>query len=175
MQREPQTRQRHGVSRGVLIDHCSVNAAPQLYAAAPAPSLSKSAYIVPIEGTTATGTKLPPYGKEVENTIAGGMTTNVYLFAAHDAWERARHRHKTRGPGSALLLPHGGDPAAYRWPIVPNGVFVAAEGQPRERVFKLAQAVVSHGTPMAFAVYGNGDALIVRSSDWRRAGSERAA
>ena len=121
----------------------------------------------PIKRIDARATRLPPFGREVENAITENKSLNVYLFAGRDAWECARARREAHGSGSALLLPPGDDPTAYRWPTVANGVLIVAPSEPRARAFALAQAVVSCGTPMAFAAFGDHEALIVRASDWR--------
>lgn len=115
--------------------------------------------VVPITSIQSAASRHPPFGRDVEFAVAAGKSPNVYVFACVDAWERARNR--TRG--TALVLPPGDDPEAYRWPRVPSCVFVCAPGQPRELAFRIARAVVSCGTPMAFAVFGDGEALIVRT------------
>ena len=115
--------------------------------------------VVPITPIQSAATRLPPFGRDVEFAVAAGKSPNVHLFAGVDAWARACSR--TRG--TALVLPPGDEPEGYRWPRVSAGVFVCAPGQPRELAFRIARAVVSCGTPMAFAVFGDGEALIVRT------------
>ena len=117
--------------------------------------------VIPITPILSTATRRPPFGREVELAVAAGKSPNVYLFACADAWDRA----SKRMPGTRMLLPHGEQPEAYRWPRVPSCVFVCAPGQPRELAFRITRAVVSGGTPMAFAVFGDGDALIVRTAE----------
>jgi hypothetical protein len=113
--------------------------------------------IAPIQSTVK---RLPPYGRDVERAVAAGKNPNVFLYATPDAWERARNR----SCGTAMLLPPGDDPEVYRWPSVPGGVFVCAPGASRELAFRLARAVVSAGSPLAFAVFGDREALIVRTA-----------
>ena len=123
--------------------------------------------VVAIDAIESHAIRLPPFGREVAEAVKAGARMNVYLYATRDAWDRARNRRGDHGSGSALLLPPGDDPARYRWPTVPNGVFIVATGQTRRLAFALAQAVVSHGTQMTFAVFGDGEALIVKSAEWR--------
>jgi hypothetical protein len=147
--------QRHGGNRGAGNNHRGLDATSAFYAGAVATQA-----VIPITPITATATRLPPYGHDVEQAVAAGKNPNVFLFATSDAWDRARKR--TRG--TALVLPPGDDPEVYRWPCVPSGVFVCAPGASRELAFRLARAVVSGGTQLAFAVFGDGEALIVRTS-----------
>jgi hypothetical protein len=60
-----------------------------------------------------------------------------------------------------MLLPPGETAHSYRWPLVPGGVFIVANGMPRKLAFDLARAVVSHGTRLAVAAFGNDELLIV--------------
>ncbi len=149
----PQERQRHGCRRGASVESRGTNATRTFYAGAALPA-------IPILPTKASGRRLPPFGRDVERAVAAGKSPNVYIYATPDAWERVRNR--TRG--TAMVLPPGEDPEAYRWPCVPGGVFICAPGAPRELALKLARAVVSCGSPLAFAVYGNAEALIVRTT-----------
>jgi len=168
---DAQKRQRHGASRGVLVDHRGIKATREFYNATHAPSRPRERQgpklaVVAIDPIEQRGTHLPPFGREVAAAVAAGMRMNVYLYAAHNAWERARTRRAHHGHGSTLIFPPGEKPNTYRWPTVPNGLLIVAIGQLHQLAFALAQAVVSGGTPMAFAVFGDGDVLIVRSSDW---------
>lgn len=115
---------------------------------------------VPILPIKAAGKRVPPFGRDVERAVGEGKNPNVTLFATPDAWVRACNR--TRG--TAIMLPPGESPESIQWPRVPAGVFVNAAGQPRELAFRIARAVVSCGSPLAFAVYGNAEALIVRTT-----------
>lgn len=110
------------------------------------------------------GSRLPPYGKEVEQAVREGRFTNVAVFAGPSAWARATSRRRTHGPASTLVLPPNEPPASYRWPVIPGGVMVVAGD--RKSALELAQAIVSDGTPLAFAIFGDCDAVIVRSPDW---------
>jgi len=162
----PQKRQRPQVrTAGAGENHRGLDATSAFYAAA-----ADKQVVIPITPVTCTAKRLPPYGAAVEQAVAAGKNSNVFLFATKDAWERARNR--TRG--TALVLPPGDDPEAYRWPCVPSGVFVCAPGASRDLAFRLARAVVSGGTPMVFAIFGDGEALIVRTAE-HAAELERAA
>lgn len=122
--------------------------------------------VVPIEPSAIRARRLAPYAREVEAAVVAGRTPNVYLFAAPDAWDCAQRRREWHGPGSVLALPPGEAADSFRWPVVPGGVFVVAPGRNRVFAFELARAVVSCGTPMAFAIFGGGDVLIVRGPEW---------
>jgi len=111
-----------------------------------------------------TGSRLPPYGKEVEQAAREERYINVAVFAGPGAWDRAASRRKTHGAASTLVLPPNEPPATYRWPVIPGGVMVVAHD--RKSALELAQAIVSDGTPLAFAIFGDADALIVRSPAW---------
>jgi hypothetical protein len=109
-----------------------------------------------------TATRRAPFARDVESAIAAGRRPNVYVFATADAWDRARRRRESHGADSALLLPPGEAPDAYRWPVVPGGVFVVAVGRPRTIAFEIGRAIVSCGTPLATVLYGADEMLIVR-------------
>jgi hypothetical protein len=107
--------------------------------------------------------RLPPFGREVAAIIASGAVPNVFVFACHDAWRRAYARRKAAGIGSALVLPPGHFAGSYGWPQVWNGILVVADD--RLTAFQVAHAAVSHGTPLAVGLFGDGDVIIVRSAD----------
>jgi hypothetical protein len=114
-----------------------------------------------------TATRRPPFARDIEAAVAAGRHPNVFVFATADAWDRARRHRERHGADSALLLPPGEAPDAYRWPIVSGGVFVVAVGRPRTLAFEVARSIVSAGTPLATAVYGNDEMLVVREAGWR--------
>jgi hypothetical protein len=133
---------------------------------------SMRAGMVPLEaGATAallvpalqvTASRLPPFGREVVRALAAARYVNVYIYAGPDAWARVRARRASHGAGSAMLLPMNAAPAMFKWPIVSNGVLIVATD--RRGAFDLARAVVSCGTPMAFAAFGDNALIISRTS-----------
>ena len=102
-----------------------------------------------------------PYFAEVAQ-----QSRNVYLFTGPDAWDRAKRRRESHGPGSALLLPPGEDPAALRWPPVPDGLLLAAGDMPRQAAVAFAALLVRDGSPLVFVV-GDGFGFPVASPHWR--------
>ncbi|MBS0567103.1 MAG: hypothetical protein JSS59_06770, partial [Proteobacteria bacterium] len=142
-----QKQERHGGNRGVYEKHRG-EAPESVYRAVPDAQLT----VIPIEPFESGATRLPPFGREVEAAISAGKNPNVYLYAGRDSWQQARMRVARTSVGKTLLLPPGEDPNSYRWPAVPGGVFIVGIGEPRARIFALAHAVVSCGSPMAYAV-----------------------
>lgn len=130
-----------------------------------AADVSHSEAVVALEPVERKGSKLPPFGREIAEALLQGKRQNVFIYAGHDAWERARLRRAGKGAASTMVSPPGEDPATYRWPRIGGGVLIAAHK--RLDAFNVARAVVSCGTPMAFAIFDNGEALIVKTSDWR--------
>jgi hypothetical protein len=86
--------------------------------------------VVRVEASASAATRLPPFGRDVQAAVAAGMKPNVYLFATRDAWENARRRRDRHGVDSAMLLPPGEMANSYRWPFIPGGVFIVANGMP---------------------------------------------
>jgi len=126
--------------------------------------------VVGIEPSASAATRLPPFGRDVQAAVAAGGKPNVYLFATRDAWESARRRRDRHGAASAMLLPPGETAHSYRWPLIPGGVFIVANGMPRKVAFELARAVVSYGTPLAVATFGNDELLIMEQQRAKAAG-----
>lgn len=160
----PLRRQRHGGNRGA-VNHRQIQATREFYNAGRDRQGTRPV-VIPVEPTESRATRLPPYGREVAAAVASGQRVNVYVISGIAAWDRARKRHADKQPGNVMLLPPGEDPTAYRWPAVPNGVFLHSVGEPRQRVFDLARAIVSCGTPMVFAIFGDDESLIVRVAEW---------
>ncbi|GAA3913887.1 hypothetical protein GCM10022229_03500 [Luteimonas lutimaris] len=50
--------------------------------------------------------------------LLAGVAPNVYIYAGHDCWARAKNRREIHGAGSALVLPADTDPCDLRWPAV---------------------------------------------------------
>lgn len=93
--------------------------------------------------------RLPPFGKKVEAALAAGRHPNVRLFACANAWDLARTHRQAIGDDSALVLPPGDDPDAYRWPRVLNLVGNIT-GLPSEQIPRLARALVRDGCLLAY-------------------------
>lgn len=129
---------------------------------------------LPVEAV-ALGSKLPPFGREVAEVIAAGRLPNCYVYAGPHAWARAKRRRAQFGPGSAMVLPPGADPAEFRWPRMPGGVLVDACDLSRAEAMALARALGSAGTAPVYAVIdGGNDAIIVRAARWRAGHADRA-
>lgn len=70
---------------------------------------------------------LPPFGIAVAERVRsdGAPAGGVQLFirpcpvTGMDAWALAEQVRKDAGPGAAMVLPIGADPAEYRWPTIP--------------------------------------------------------
>lgn len=71
--------------------------------------------------------KLAPFSKAILEQQRAGRTPNVYLFAGSDAWNQAEYRRRTHGDGSALVLPPGERPEAFRWPALDALVLVPGD------------------------------------------------
>lgn len=121
---------------------------------------------ISLAATTTTSNRMPPYGKDVAAAVAAGRAVNVYVYAGPNAWQRARDRLASHGPASAMVLPPGDDPAAYRWPRIPGGVLVDARDIDRQTALRIATCIVSCGTGMVFVVR-NGEGFAVASSSWQ--------
>jgi hypothetical protein len=139
-----------------------VNAAAAVVVEPEAPAIP----VVPIEPSALRSTRVPPFARDIRASIAAGRHPNVYIFATPNAWDRARHRRARHGIDSALILPPGEASDAYRWPVVPGGLLVVANGQPRMFAFELARVIVTCGTPVAVATFGDNELLIVRRPEW---------
>ena len=70
---------------------------------------------------------LPPFGIAVAERVRADASPpgGVQLFIRpcpvtdKDAWALAEQVRKDDGPGGAMVLPIGADPAEYRWPPIP--------------------------------------------------------
>lgn len=129
--------------------------------------MNAASRLISIDASATHGVRLPPFGREIKQRAQEGRLLNVYVFAGPHAWEQAIKRRSESGLGSATLLPPGQDPATYSWPIVRSGLLVVALGQTRTLAFELARVIVSYGTPLVFAMFGDNESLIVRGADWR--------
>jgi hypothetical protein len=112
-----------------------------------------------------------PYGREVAEAVARATQQrarlpDVLLYAGPDAWERAKHRREGLGPGHALVLPPGADPATLRWPAIPCGLVVDARGVPREVGVALGRVLVTDGTPYACIVLADNTSASFRRAGW---------
>jgi hypothetical protein len=123
--------------------------------------------IVPVEAISTDASRLPPFGREVIDAVAKAVSPNVYAFATRDAWDRAYRRRARNGLGAALVLPDGETAASYRWPIVPGGLLLVATGRSRGFAFETARAIVSFGTPLVAAIFGDSELLIASCPEWR--------
>ena len=74
-----------------------------------------------------TPTRAAPYSRSILEAQRAGRHPNVYCFAGSDAWNQAEHRRRTHGEGTALVLPPGEDPEAFRWPALDALVLVPGD------------------------------------------------
>lgn len=66
-----------------------------------------------------------PYRHEVAAVLAAGRNPSVHIFAGPDAWQRAEHRRRIYGLGTAMVLPAGEVPEAFDWPnIKPEAILI---------------------------------------------------
>lgn len=98
-----------------------------------------------------------PHGNEVMAALrAATLTREVHLYCGacprtkRDRWALAAARITDAGPGSAMVLPEGADPAAFRYPALevgPMNVSVAAfaYGLSREQQHALGHALIAAG------------------------------
>jgi hypothetical protein len=94
--------------------------------------------------------RLAPFGRDVQQAMAGGHTCNVFLFACRpDPWKRANARRTACGPSSALVLPPGEDPESFRWPPLPDLV-ADITGLGADETRRLAHALVRDGVLLAY-------------------------
>ena len=68
-----------------------------------------------------------PYAGVVARKLREGVRLNTYVFSGADAWRRAAARERSHGAGSAMVLPIGSDPAAFRWPALPSVLIDASD------------------------------------------------
>ncbi len=97
--------------------------------------------------------KRAPYAREVETLLQAGREPNVWLFCGPDAWDNAKQCRQIHGPGSALVLPPGDDPAAYRWPPV-DGLLLHPGGAEGATVRDLVRAVLRSGVRVVIELRG---------------------
>lgn len=101
------------------------------------------------------------YFVEVAERSLPDRWQNVYAFAGADAWECARRRRAAHGPGSAMVLAPGDDPAALWWPPVRNTVLIDARALDRDTAERWARALVRDGCVGAFVCLDGGRSLSV--------------
>lgn len=92
---------------------------------------------------------LPPYAREVLELLAAGRPVNCFIYAGAHRWERAKNRRTFAGPGSAIVLPVGAEPASFTWPPITNPVVDGSELSDAER-HAIGSALVEAG---AFGVW----------------------
>jgi hypothetical protein len=82
-----------------------------------------------------------PYGNRLDN----GQRT-IFVATGSEAWAWGGNNGRS---GHALVLPPGGDPEAFAWPL--NGrdciVIVRGESEPREVVMRLCRELIASGAP----------------------------
>lgn len=120
-------------------------------------------------GRVKLGGKAPPFGRDVAAEHSAGRPVNCIVFAGPKAWERAKRRRAALGPGSAMVLPLGEDPAAFKWPKLP-GVLADARSLDYEAAFALARAIASGGSAPVYVVTAASSIIVRRPK--RRAASE---
>lgn len=101
--------------------------------------------------------RMIPHGNDVMAALrAGTPLPDVHLYCGtcptshKDAWALAGARIAKFGPGTAMVLPEGSDPASFRYPpldIGPMGVSVAvfAYGLSTERQHTIGHALIADG------------------------------
>lgn len=87
--------------------------------------------------------KPPPYGKSVT------ASSNLFIFAGPDAWDRAKLRKK----GNAMVLPEGDEPAAYRWPVYGLEVMLIWPGASRMSVLEFGEHLILSGAELVVAPF----------------------
>lgn len=96
-----------------------------------------------LAGIRAKRTRFPPYGKAVT------ATSNVFIFAGPDAWNRA----KQRKAGNAMVLPEGDEPASYKWPVYGLEVMLIWPGALRESVIDFGELLIRTGAELVVAPF----------------------
>lgn len=129
--------------------------------------LQRDCSAITLRATASRGTRRPPYAAEVEAELRAGRYPNVYIMAGPQAWTRAQERRRIQGNATALVLPEGADPAAYRWPAL-DAVLVDAIGMDHRAMLAVAQALVRDGTRFVLVVPESGESLSAWAS-WSRA------
>jgi hypothetical protein len=99
----------------------------------------------------------------VEDEISAGHSPNVYVLTGSEAWTRASRRREVHGAGSALVLPQGGDPRAFRWPVL-DSVFVDARTLRRQAAVELGAALIANGVRYAAVLAADDEALNFRAA-----------
>ena len=101
--------------------------------------------------------RMIPHGNEVMAVLRGGtLEREVHLYCGtcpstkRDRWALAAAHIAKCGPGTAMVLPEGADPSAFRYPALdvgPMGVAVAAfaYGLSREQQHALGHALLAAG------------------------------
>ena len=87
--------------------------------------------------------RLAPYGKAVTKT------SNLFIFAGPDSWDRA----KQRNPGNALVLPDGSEPASYKWPVHGLEVMLIWPDASRDYVLEFGEHLIRSGAAIVVAPF----------------------
>lgn len=107
--------------------------------------------------------KLPPFGREVEDAARTDSLppSGVTIFqppcpiTGQDAWLLAADWRQHFGKGSAMLLPIGDVPGAYRWPALDEArVVLWVHGMGREEAVALATALIEASAYSCIEVLG---------------------
>lgn len=106
--------------------------------------------------------KLPPFGREVEAAARTGFMpvggVNIFhqpdSITGQDAWQLAEWSRQHLGPGSAMVLPAGDAPSAYRWPGLAARVVLWAHSMGREEAVALATALIESSAYSRIEVLG---------------------
>lgn len=66
-----------------------------------------------------------PYSDEVRSELEAGRNPAVHVFSGPDAFDRAEHRRRTYGRGSAMVLPKAELPESFTWPpVMPEAIVI---------------------------------------------------
>lgn len=89
-----------------------------------------------------------PYG----NRLDSGNRT-IFVCTGSESWRWGEDSGRS---GHALVLPPGGDPAAYSWPLNGRDAIVINRGEPepRERIVRLCEELVRAGAPLVLWING---------------------
>ncbi len=119
--------------------------------------------------------RMIPHGLATEAALrAGTLEVAPYLFCGtcpstgKDRWELATETMRTRGEGTAMVLPEGANPAEFRFPALPvfalgASLVAFAYGLSLRQQHALGNLLIATGLDVVEVVGGNGDPLTFKA------------
>ncbi len=93
--------------------------------------------------------KLPPFGKSVEEKLRHKQWLNIFVFAGVEGWARARSRNYSGD--DCLLLPHGENPDQYSWPVTNQSLMLVWIDGTRDEIISFGSLLIKAGAQLVVA------------------------